>query len=353
MTIQLFANNAKTTLASPVNATQTTLTVAPGTGALFPSPTAGQAFKVTLISASSSTVYEICLCTSRTADVLTVVRAQEGTTGTPFLLNDIVGNYDTAGVMSNLVQSQQLQMNTYLYGIGGGTANALTGSLVSSLTNVNDGFAFTLESTVANTGASTLVLTLGSTILSSYPIVKNNNQPLVANDIPGANYPCNLVWNSTYNAYVLTNPANFSGRIIQAIQNISTSTATTSANASYVTTGHSATITPTSSTSKILVTVTFTFNNSAGYDSGFTVYRGSTNLAGTNTNFAHGATYTGGVTAFPSSMQYLDSPAVTSSTTYTVYMLNPGSPSTLTYNVGQGNGSQTGAAVITLLEISQ
>ena len=147
--------------------------------------------------------------------------------------------------------------------------------------------------------------------------------------------------------------SGITGRIAQIIQSVSTSTASTSASGSYVTTGHSATITPTSSTSKILVTVTFTFKNSAGYDSGFTIYRGSTNIAGTNTNFAHGGTYTGGETEFPASIQYLDSPATASSTTYTVYMLNPGSPSTLTYNAGQGNGSQTGAAVITLLEISQ
>lgn len=147
--------------------------------------------------------------------------------------------------------------------------------------------------------------------------------------------------------------STISGKVVQMVQSVSTSTASTSAGSSYVTTGHSASITPTSASSKILVTVTFTFKNSAGYDSGFTIYRGSTNIAGTNTNFAHAGTYTGGETEFACSMQYLDSPAATTSTTYTVYMLNPGSPSTLTYNIGQGNGSQTGAAVITLLEITQ
>ncbi len=146
---------------------------------------------------------------------------------------------------------------------------------------------------------------------------------------------------------------DLSGLVVQVVQSVSTSTASTSAGSSYVTTGHSASITPTSASSKILVTVTFSMKNSAGYDSGFTIYRNSTNLAGTSTNFAHAGTYAGGETEFACSMQYLDSPASTSSTTYTVYMLNPGSPSTLTYNIGQGNGSQTGAAVITLLEITQ
>ena len=147
-----------------------------------------------------------------------------------------------------------------------------------------------------------------------------------------------------------------SGRVIQVVQSTSTSTATTSANASYVTTGHTATITPTSATSKILVMCTFTADNSKEYDSGFTVYRNSTtNIAGTNTNPVHFG-YVGG-TAYnliaPISLQYVDSPSATSATTYTVYMLNPGSPSTLTYNVGQGNGSQTGLATIILMEITQ
>ena len=141
------------------------------------------------------------------------------------------------------------------------------------------------------------------------------------------------------------------GRIVQAVQSVKTTSSSTTASGSYVTTGHSATITPTSASSNILVLVNFSFNNTAGYDSGFTIYRGSTNVYGANTNPTHGSTYTGGQSSFPASLIYVDSPATTSSTTYTIYMLNPGSPSTLYYNGGQGNGSQTGAAVIILVEI--
>ncbi len=207
MTIQLFANNAKTTLAAPINATQTTITVAPGTGSLFPSPTTGQAFKVTLVSATSSSTYEICLCTARSGDTLTVTRAQEGTSGTPFLLNDIVGNYDTAAVMADLVQSEQLQAQTYQYADAAGTANALTGTVPSKLTSLPDGMYLTVISAYANTGAATLTLTLGSTVLSTYPIVKGNNSALVSGDIPGAGYPLQINWSSAFNAFVLQNPA--------------------------------------------------------------------------------------------------------------------------------------------------
>ncbi len=205
MTIQLYANNAKTTLASPVNATQTTITVAPSTGSEFPSPSAGQAFKVTLVSVTSPTTNEICLCTSRTGDVLTVVRAQEGTTGTPFLLNDIVGNFDTSGVMDSLVQSVQLQSQYYQFSVAGGTANALTATIPSSLTSLTDGMSFVIKSSYANTGAATLNLTLGSTATGVLPILSVNTTALIGGEIPSSGYPITLSYSSTYNAWVLTN----------------------------------------------------------------------------------------------------------------------------------------------------
>lgn len=207
MTVLLYANNAKTTLAAPINATQTTITVAPGTGVQFPSPTTGQAFKLTLVSASSSSTLEICLCTARTGDTLTVVRAQEGTSGTPFRLNDIVGNYDTAGTMDDLVQSEQLQQGIYAYTDVGGTANALTATIASKLTTIPDGLNLVLGASTANTGAASLILTLGSTIQTSHPIVKGNNAALVAGDIPAAGYPIQLNWSPEFNSYVMQNPA--------------------------------------------------------------------------------------------------------------------------------------------------
>jgi len=205
MTVQLYANNAKTTLASPINATQTTITVAPGTGALFPNPASGQAFMVTLVSAASSTTYEICLCNGRLGDTLSVVRGQEGTSGTPFLLNDIVGNFDTAGVMDGLVQSVQLQNQYYLFGVAGGSANALTANIPSSLTALPNGMSIVIQSAFANTGATTLNLTLGSTATGVLPVLSVNATALIGGEIPSSGYPITLSYSSTYNAWVLTN----------------------------------------------------------------------------------------------------------------------------------------------------
>lgn len=206
MTIQLFANNAKTTLAAPITSTQTTITVASGTGALFPNPTTGQQFKVTLVSAASTSVYEICNCTSRSGDTLTVLRGQEGTSAQPFILNDIVGHFDTAAVMTDLVQSEQLQQNYYGFAVATGTANAITATIPSNLTTLSDGLSFVVKSIYANTGSATLNLTLGSTSTGVFPIVKGNNQTLVAGDIPAAGYPVSLIWSSSFTAYVLQNP---------------------------------------------------------------------------------------------------------------------------------------------------
>jgi hypothetical protein len=205
MTIQLFANNAKTTLAAPINSSQTTITVAPGTGAEFPSPSAGQTFKVTLVSASSPTVNEICLCTSRTGDVLTVIRAQEGTSGTPFLLSDIVGNFDTAGTMEELLQVVQFQSQYYSFAVAGGTGNALTATIPSTLTALTDGMSFVIKASAANTGAATLNLTLGSTATGVLPLLSGNATALSGGEIPSAGYPITLTYSSTYNSWVLTN----------------------------------------------------------------------------------------------------------------------------------------------------
>lgn len=75
---QLLVNNAATTLAVAALAGDATLTVVDGSH--FPTPTAGDFFLVTLSNATPETLWEICKCTSRSGNVLTITRAQEGTT---------------------------------------------------------------------------------------------------------------------------------------------------------------------------------------------------------------------------------------------------------------------------------
>ena len=206
MTIQLYANNASTTIAAPINSSQTSISVAPSTGDLFPSPTSGQSFRVTLNSVSDPAVYEICACTNRTGDVLTVTRGLEGTTGTPFVIGDLIANFDTAGVMDDLVQSTQLQNGYYSYAVATGTGNALAASIPSNLTVLPDGFTCTIRSVAANTGAATLQLTLGSTLLATTPITQNGNLPLTGGEITGSGYPVILTYSTAYGSFVMQNP---------------------------------------------------------------------------------------------------------------------------------------------------
>jgi microcystin-dependent protein len=207
MSVLIFANNAKTTLAGGLTSLSTVLSVVPGAGAEFPSPVAGQHFVVTLTDAATGLINEILWCTSITGDVMTVTRAQEGTAARSWLVGDFVSSFPTAGTQGTFVQPDQFQNGTYEYCIAGGTANALTATLLSALASMPDGMPLVIKALSQNTGASTLTLTLGSTVQPTLSIVKGGNQTLVTGDIPAAGYPMQLNWSSGFNAFVLQNPA--------------------------------------------------------------------------------------------------------------------------------------------------
>lgn len=92
MSIYLFANNAKSTLAASINTTATSVTLQAGTGALFPNPTGGDFFALVLTDAATGSVFEIMKCTARAGDVCTVARAQEGTIALNWTTGDFANN---------------------------------------------------------------------------------------------------------------------------------------------------------------------------------------------------------------------------------------------------------------------
>jgi hypothetical protein len=105
------------------------------------------------------------------------------------------------------------------------------------------------------------------------------------------------------------------GQVLQVVNSQTSISQVSTSSASYVTTGISASITPKFSNSKIFVI----FNSTAFITTGngnFTVYRNSTNLE-TSTG---GFNLIAGTSAYTNiSINLLDSPATTSSTTYTMY----------------------------------
>jgi hypothetical protein len=75
-------NNAVSVIPASISDSQTSITLYAGTGLLFPTLGVGDYFYATISSVSNA--YEIVKATARSTDVLTIVRAQEGTTALSF-----------------------------------------------------------------------------------------------------------------------------------------------------------------------------------------------------------------------------------------------------------------------------
>jgi hypothetical protein len=84
----LATNNASTTLLSSLNATDTTMVVAAGTGSEFPNPTGGNYFYLTLSNIAGD--QEIVKVTLRNTDTMTIVRGQDNTVARVWLPGDFV-----------------------------------------------------------------------------------------------------------------------------------------------------------------------------------------------------------------------------------------------------------------------
>ena len=103
---QLFTNNANSTIAAGISSVATTLTVNAGDGAKFPNPTAPDFFLATLYKLSGNNEYnwEVVQVTARAGDVLTIVRAQDGTAASAFNAGDFISLRMTAAGAAGMLQ---------------------------------------------------------------------------------------------------------------------------------------------------------------------------------------------------------------------------------------------------------
>lgn len=101
----LFSNNAVTSLASYISSTSTTMTLATGTGVLFPEikEDSGDYFYVTILDTSGS--FEIVKVTARTADLCTIVRAQDNTQALNFPQGSTVEQRVTAASLNDIINT--------------------------------------------------------------------------------------------------------------------------------------------------------------------------------------------------------------------------------------------------------
>lgn len=231
-----FGNNVVSSLAADITASQTTIQVIPGAGAMFANlltsdyanssnPLKTYA-KITLTDAKE-TVFEVCHLTAVNNDMLTVIRGQEGTTAKGWSLNDVIANFATRGSENQFVQIEELQSGHYVAGVAGGTENNLTLELPATYF-VNGGVDWTLRTPLVvipalnNTGASTLQLTMGGRVLGIFPLYKGNKSELSASDII-KDVPVLCVLDNTKTYFSVLNPLEIylGSRYLQKDQNLS------------------------------------------------------------------------------------------------------------------------------------
>jgi hypothetical protein len=177
--INLFTNNASTTLASGINSSVTSLTVAAGTGSLFPTLAGSQYFYTTL-SNVAGTIIEIVKVTARSTDTFTIVRAQDNTAAASFIAGDKVELRLTAADLQNFPQLDSTntfaEIQTFTSGVslgvdlpvteggtGASTADTARTNLVAARSGSNtditslSGLTTPLSAAQGGTGANSLV----------------------------------------------------------------------------------------------------------------------------------------------------------------------------------------------------
>jgi hypothetical protein len=157
---------------------------------------------------------------------------------------------------------------------------------------------------------------------------------------------------ASFTSEILTSSAmnNLRGafRILQVVQG-KTSTQAASSSNTFADTGLTATITPQSASSKVLVIVSHNLCNKSDASSlnsvSLKLLRGATDIH--NMGVYLGFTGTAIQNWFSASSTYLDSPATTSATTYKTQFASPFNTASITVQAGN-NGEST----ITLMEVS-
>ena len=204
---------------------------------------------------------------------------------------------------------------------------ATTGTTVVLVNACTSGDAVVTESFLVSSVLNAIPATAGS-VSDSYIVSMSSSKLTGTQTVPKATLP--------------------TGSVLQVVQGTST-TSTSTSGGTYVDSGLSASITPSSNTSKILVNITISFYiYGGGADNGcqYQLVRGATSILAPVSNsvyIAGPSASTEQVFNFP--LIYLDSPATTSSTTYKIQML---ALNGATINV-QNSGN---TSVITLMEIA-
>lgn len=181
----LLKNNAVSRLGASLSSGATSLSLSSGDGSKFPSPTGGDWFPLTILSAAGT--LEIVKCTARASDVLTIVRAQEGTIAAAFSIGDRVELRLTAGAHAGTLADLELKVNGTIQGgtltrVGtiAGTANAITGVVPDPFSAYANGQHFDFIAAFDNGAGGVTVNWNG---LGAIPLTKKGSVALDVGDI--------------------------------------------------------------------------------------------------------------------------------------------------------------------------
>jgi hypothetical protein len=265
-----FANSAYATLASSITSSATSITLTTGQGARFPSLSGGDYFYATLIDTSNN--LEIVKCTARSTDVLTVVRGQESTTARAYSAGDRIELRITAQGLLDLFSPALL------------AANNLSDLASAATARTNLGLA-----AIAASGSAS---DLGS------------------GTVPIARFP--------------------TGTILQVVTaTFDHSSYSTSAGTWYDITNATLTITPKSSSSKILLSGSFFGTGTANYSSQLRYLRNGSTFSlpsdGSRRPGHGGEEFTASDASYGLDLMAIDTPGTTSAVTYKAQFSTEGS----------------------------
>lgn len=144
---RLYANNAKTTLATSVAATDTSIQVANGN--LFPNPGPGQYFLATIDTGSS---YEVIKVTARSGSVFTnCIRGYENTLASPYQAGTRIENRITAGTAASWTRFQDTMATIASIDALDTPANSNSNSYLTATTDDGGNPILAVENGVTNT----------------------------------------------------------------------------------------------------------------------------------------------------------------------------------------------------------
>ena len=165
----VFKNDAKTTLSSGINSSATSLVVQ--SGAVFPSPSGGSTFFVTLDDGSEKEVVSV---TARSGNTLTIVRGRDNTTARAYNAGDLVELRINAGVLDTFPQVGTTYTAVTQAASDNSTKVATTAYTTTAVANLVDGAPAALntlnEIAAALNDDAALNTTLTNSIATKLPL---------------------------------------------------------------------------------------------------------------------------------------------------------------------------------------